>query len=673
MLGFVINALLGVICAIFLKYNFALPLCFLILCVFIGLIIKTKKKVLIFILFFLVMYMIVGFDIPLIEDVINGECTIIEKHNSYYIVKYDHYKLLWYCDEDFNLYSKIHIEGSVKSLEINKSLNVRSFNDYLYTQGINYQIKADDYSIIYNGDILRKSIRNYLLSNLSAPSNEFIGLLVLGDKSSCKEFYESLSELGVVHLFVISGFHLNILYRFFNKTFKLKNDYLTIFLLIPYLYLLNFSLPVLRAFLFLLLKTINEKRKLNLSNLTILLIIALGFLLYDYHYLFNLSYQLTFITNIVIIILGNLSITTNIFYKVFIKSLLIQLSIFPIIILNNYEYSFMSLIFVILISIPIGFYYIFGMLTAIIKISDIIYEPLVLAFNNLINSFNGLNINLIFGKPTLIYCVLYYLFYISLIYMLITRNKKLVLGCAFSLLGILAFKYYEPYILQKEEVIFINVGQGDSTLIIGKNLKYSILIDTGGLNNIDTSEKYIIPLLKSKGIKHLDAIIITHDDYDHCGSLDSLETNYSCKKIYYGPNEYAITVNNFKITNLNHFYNSSSEDNEKSAVLEFVSNNRKFLIMGDATSIIEKKIIEDNTNLSCDILRIGHHGSNSSTSDEFIRTLNPKYAVISVGYNNYGHPTKNVLSILEKYHISTFRTDKDYNICFDKNNIIKKY
>ncbi len=86
--------------------------------------------------------------------------------------------------------------------------------------------------------------------------------------------------------------------------------------------------------------------------------------------------------------------------------------------------------------------------------------------------------------------------------------------------------------------------------------------------------------------------------------------------------------------------------------------------MGDASKNIEKQIMENNINLKCDVLRIGHHGSSTSTSEEFIKFLSPKKAIISVGSNYYGHPSEEVLSILKRNDIEIYRTDIDGTITF---------
>ena len=95
--------------------------------------------------------------------------------------------------------------------------------------------------------------------------------------------------------------------------------------------------------------------------------------------------------------------------------------------------------------------------------------------------------------------------------------------------------------------------------------------------------------------------------------------------------------------------------------------NKDFLIMGDAPMWVEKKIIKDHPSLSCDILKVGHHGSDTSTCEEWLNHLHPKEAIISCGKNNrFGHPSSSVVSLLNKHHITIRRTDKEGTIVYKK-------
>lgn len=111
-------------------------------------------------------------------------------------------------------------------------------------------------------------------------------------------------------------------------------------------------------------------------------------------------------------------------------------------------------------------------------------------------------------------------------------------------------------------------------------------------------------------------------------------------------------------------YDIGNEENSESSVIYFYFKNRYFLMMGDAEKSIEEKIVKDNPDLNVDILKVGHHGSNTSTSELLLSSYRIEEAVISVGYNFYGHPSDEVIYRLNNYNITIRRTDKEGTIYY---------
>ena len=232
---------------------------------------------------------------------------------------------------------------------------------------------------------------------------------------------------------------------------------------------------------------------------------------------------------------------------------------------------------------------------------------------------------------------------------------------------------------QALKVNYINVGQGDSILIqtpTGKN----ILIDGGKTDQTATVENY----LHSAGVTTLDYVIATHADADHIGSLDSVIKDFNIGKVYM-PN---VTNTTYTFADLltamqskNLTFNrakaggnldlgtgieadfvgpvkdSYTDANDYSAVLHLKYGSTSFLFTGDAETQSESDMIASGADLQSTVLKVGHHGSSSSTSEAFLKAVNPKYAVISVGPNSYGHPTEEVLNRLSQHGISVLRTD----------------
>ena len=214
------------------------------------------------------------------------------------------------------------------------------------------------------------------------------------------------------------------------------------------------------------------------------------------------------------------------------------------------------------------------------------------------------------------------------------------------------------------EVDFINVGQGDCTLI--RNKDKVALIDTGGLTYTDIANGSLIPYLKKKRIYVIDTVIITHYDYDHYGALQELNKTYPIRHLYDYHSSFPVKMNSITFNNYNYYAkDGTTEENDKSLVIGFNACHKDFLIMGDAPTYVEKEIIKHYDSIPCDILKVGHHGSSTSSCEEWIKYTNPDVAIISCGKNNrFGHPNQGVVTLLNKYQIKMRRTDLEGTITF---------
>lgn len=229
-------------------------------------------------------------------------------------------------------------------------------------------------------------------------------------------------------------------------------------------------------------------------------------------------------------------------------------------------------------------------------------------------------------------------------------------------------------------VYFIDVGQADSIYI--KDGNSNMLIDAG--NNADGP--LLVKYLRSLGIKEFKYAVGTHAHEDHIGGMDDIIKNFTIDK-YYMPNvistsktfedvldslndkkisptipsigdKFSLDQAQFEVLSVG---NDAEDLNDTSVVLKMTYNSTCTLFMGDASSNIEKNLLDKDIN--CQVLKIGHHGSKYSSSDEFIKKVKPTYGIIMVGKDNkYGHPTKKVLDVLNKYNVTIHRTDEEGTI-----------
>jgi Predicted hydrolase (metallo-beta-lactamase superfamily) len=234
------------------------------------------------------------------------------------------------------------------------------------------------------------------------------------------------------------------------------------------------------------------------------------------------------------------------------------------------------------------------------------------------------------------------------------------------------------------KVSYIDVGQGDSILVQvnGKTL----LIDAGPNDSTDKLMSY----LNKQNIKKLDFIVATHPHEDHIGAMDTVIKKYNIGE-FYAPKkmtttktfENMITALKSKNIKINTAAAGVSLDlgknvkcemiapngkdyenlNNYSAVIKITYGNSKFLFMGDTEKLSEKEILNKNYDISCDVLKLGHHGSSSSSSKAFLDKTAPKIAIVSCGKNNdYGHPHKETLEEMKKRNVQVYRTDIDGSI-----------
>ena len=236
------------------------------------------------------------------------------------------------------------------------------------------------------------------------------------------------------------------------------------------------------------------------------------------------------------------------------------------------------------------------------------------------------------------------------------------------------------------KIHYIDVGQGDSELIqIGDK---NILIDAG------TSDKRALDYLKSLGIKKIDYAIATHPHEDHIGSMDDVINAFDIGT-FYAPKATTttktfenmvkalkskdlkmtvpkvgeeITIGNAALTFLAPNSDKYEDLNNYSIVVKLKYGNNSFVFMGDAQDISEGEILKKQLDIKADVLKVGHHGSHSSTTKEFLDKVNPKYAVISCEKgNDYGHPHKETLTKLNDKNINVFRTDLNGTIIAESN------
>lgn len=238
-------------------------------------------------------------------------------------------------------------------------------------------------------------------------------------------------------------------------------------------------------------------------------------------------------------------------------------------------------------------------------------------------------------------------------------------------------------------VTYLNVGQGDSELIQVNGI--NMLIDAG--TNAGAND--LVKDLKNRGIKTIDIAIATHPHEDHIGGMDEVLENFDVKSFYapkvahttktYENMLKAVKNEGLKINQIKEgtkidlgkdtevqvyspVKSQYEELNNYSPVMKISYGQNSFMFTGDAESLVEKEILNENKDLKADVLKLGHHGSHSSTSEEFLKAVDPSIAIVSCAKDNkYGHPHKETMSNLKKAGITVYETFRDGDITISSN------
>ncbi len=572
----------------------------------------------------------------------------------------------------------LHIIGKEQTILSPTIPNTFNYKKYLEYQKIYHTFTASKIEILKSKIGLFNTIKNKIDERLkSLGNNSYLRAFIIGDKSLIEEEeYKKIMENGVGHLFALSGMHLSFVYLFFKKLFsKVKYQNVLIYsFLFLYLFITGFSVSFFRAILFLILMDLNCKMHLNISSYKILLLTAFFLLLYNPFYLYNVGFWYTFVVTFSLLYTGKELKGHSKIGQVFGVSLVTFLFSMPISLFIRYEINLFSILCnIILVPFISAFVFPFAILTFLFPIFLPIFRWAISILEFLNTFFQKFSLFIIFGK---IHFIDLFVFYLFLLIGFKTRNRNvLVLFFLF-----LIFLYNKNIFESDYQVYFLDVNQGDSTLFVAPHMKEAILIDTGGLVSFNQKPtmsigENITTFLKSIRVRKIDLLIITHGDYDHIGyaSLigksipfknvmlnegDRTKEEQELSKKYPIVKEYNSKYFDFETI----FLKVYSSENDNSILTKIKIYDKTFLLMGDASSTVENDfLLKDHQKV--DFLKVAHHGSKTSSFYTFLKTIQPKYAIISSGRNNlYHHPAQETIERLKKLKITYYNTQDDGTI-----------
>lgn len=649
------------------SYFFIGIILFLLLC---FLLYKIKNKKIIGISTVLLLISLIFSAIPFQSFQTNDiSGMVIERKDSYFIL-FDGIEKFYVCsdDEEIKKFDIVKLKGEITNYNFNILESDFNFNIYLEEKGIYRQIIASSFETIWDCPIdFNYYKENLLLKFEDEQVRVFVSSLLFNQRDYDNKLIQKFESLKICNLIAVSGAMITFALYGIKKLFSYFVDekyasWFALLTLFPYLLFFLGNYTVLRVLIFYILNLINKNYLDNrFERIEIIAIAGILSLIIDHNIIFSSSFYIPFII-ITILNFCNLFLSRkkNIEKKIYGK-VFVLLILFPFTISFYNSFNILSFIigiiflpifklnFIILLFVFLGYYH--SSLESFIKFQlDFFNHIQVDALDVYVPSFNQF------------FIVLYFVIFLLLIYFLEVSNKKAFKLVSYSLItSIVIYSLpIENYLFN--QISFLNVGQGDCTFI--RYFGETYLIDTGGLTYKDLAKDVLINYFKINRIYQIDYVIITHSDFDHNGALSSLIENFKVSKVFTYNNFNNYYDGNLEIKDLNLFREISMDENDKSIVPYFKINNVNYLLMGDASILIEEKII-NNYSIDVDILKVGHHGSSTSSSKKFLDFCSPETAIISCGRNNYyGHPSDIVIQRLKSKNIDIRRTDLEGTITY---------
>ncbi|WP_167506125.1 DNA internalization-related competence protein ComEC/Rec2 [Halobacillus faecis] len=598
------------------------------------------------------------------------------------------------------------VKGEVKPFDSARNPGQFDYRAHMAGKGIYVQILLQDEAFLQcQGESwishlydTREQLKMSVKERVHPTTYVWMEALIFGDTrlidSSTIEWFR---EFNLSHILAISGLHVGLtlggtyflLYRTGIAT--KKQSKLFLLALLPFYMFISGGAPsVMRAGLMgvLLISTASFQKKIPIIDL---LSFTCFFLLisspsYFYHLGFQFSFLVTF----------SLLLTTPVLKQYESKwmqsaiiGLVSQLSLLALQVHYFYEFQPFSL-WINMIAVPYFSFFVIPLLMAIFLLSfllpslctflsdafSIIHE-FVVSF--LITQSDPFDYPWVIGELPSIYIFLYTAFFVIMMKKWERKEK----GKAFlaSLAVVFVFVYYSliPYFTKEGVVTMLDVGQGDSFVIELPQRNGVIMIDAAGppvfsTNKEKTAIEVILPFLKSRGIQQIDALFITHEDSDHSGSVPFILDEMSVGRIYVSPfhsEEYGVGIE--KVSSGQSIWiggyefhvvhpvegEDQGDPNDNSLVLNSLLGGKWWFFTGDISAPIEKDIVKRKLSLQTDVLKVAHHGSHTSTSEELLNGLQPKIGLISAGVDNrYGHPHEEVVERLSEHGVILLQTNR---------------
>ncbi|WP_430598524.1 DNA internalization-related competence protein ComEC/Rec2 [Enterococcus sp. AZ177] len=676
----------------------------------------------------------VGGHLSVLPDKYTIDGDSLQMEGSFYISKKEKRKVVAFYRfrserekqswQKINMPIDITLLGEFEVPLAQTNLNGFNYRKYLKEKGIYQTLSIRDIYKIETGNpkmydvfawlsCFRKKAIDHCDNLFLKETSLHLKTLIFGFKSS--EFSQKedmLANLGILHLFSLSGMHVTFFIGSFRSFFLRcgitieRLFWLQLLFSIIYAGLTGFSISVVRALIQSMISLGNREFKWRLSGLDCWSLSFVVNLVFQPYVLFSTGGQLSYGLSFFILYVHPIVERVNKrFIRMYCFSLLLTVTMIPLVGRTFFEWQLTSSLFTFLL-LPIFERAILPLLTIsflgsfIYKIKLVI-DSLELYFVMQQSIFEWLSrystFTIVTGVFTPVLFLLIVIVLFLMLHLMYQRSKKVYLLGA-GLLLLMNNKYFSFI----GTIAFIDVGQGDSIFIQTPFHQENILIDTGGriafdkekwaikTNQTINADYSVIPYLKSKGVKYLDKVLITHGHMDHFGDLLKINEKIPIRSLYFpegteNKSAFQQTLNRLKAKGIKCYpvlagasirhsisleilapTTAGTGENKDSMVVYTKVSGQRFLFIGDLEKEGERQLIQRFPTLRADILKVGHHGSKTSSDSLFIKKIKPREGIISCGRNNrFNHPHEETIVTFEQEQIVQFQTDKNGMIYYE--------
>lgn len=621
------------------------------------------------------------------EFIVTGSLAKPEKNRN--LNQFDYHRYLYQ--------NNIHWTLEATTIDTHSEIQKQSFIDKLNVKNI------------------RQTILSHIESETVGTVSSYIKTLLFADTSSIDDqVMNGYKEIGIIHLLSISGLHIQffiagLTYILWRMGVTREKTYLLLLIFLPiYGSLTGWGTSIFRAIVMSLISQTGSRIRKPISGLDAWSWTLIVGLWLDPYQIFSIGFQLSYLLSLTLILFSESLFNRSRFNSInsLCISFVLTLISIPILSFHFFEFSWIG-VFANLIFVPL-FTWIVMPLTIVLFASSyllsgtLFFHLLTRLTENLLRLIEWFVIKIKFfpygtivtGKVPL---VLFFLTIVVLIIFLLAveEQKKIKRSAIMMVVVFVVFIHYQKY-NPFGEVLILDVGQGDAILIKEPFGAGVYLIDTGGKiafekeewqkrqNQSTVASRVLIPVIKSLGVTQVDQVFITHGDEDHMGELEELAQTIEIKELIFpegtttkqpfydtaeGLEKSGVKLNAVTAENAQKQLfgpslavlwplKAGEGGNNDSLVLYGKIGTYYWLFTGDIEEAGEAELAALYPNLRVDILKVAHHGSQTSTSEKFVQQISPKTALISCGLNNrYNHPNGDVMERLASLNTTVYRTD----------------